>query len=447
MEKIVVSENKRYLMYESGKPFFWLGDTAWLLFQNLSFDEAEKYIKNRADKGFNVIKAVIVHKPTDANFYGEHALYDESITKTFVDGSPDLEHENSYWNHIDRILDMAEEAGLYLGLLPVWGSVADSGCLNDVNVVEYGTWLAKHFKERNNVVWIIGGDTKGDEHLDLWNTLGNTIKSHDPGKLMTFHPYGRTQSSYWFHEASWLDFNMFQSGHRRYNQKVKANEDQSFNLYIGQDNWRYVVDSYQKAPIKPTLDGEPSYESIPQGLHDPTQPYWDANDVRRYAYWSVFAGSCGHTYGHNSIIQMHKPDGRKGAYGVREYWYDAIDAEGASQMHHLKDLLLSVPYFERIPDQSVIDGDVGEKYDRLLATRGDSYLFVYTFTGRSIRIKMGKISGDKVNAFWFDPKTGKMQKAGVYDNKGVLEFTPPNNDAAGPDYVLVLVDSNKNYFE
>lgn len=39
---------------------------------------------------------------------------------------------------------------------------------------------------------------------------------------------------------------------------------------------------------KPTLDAEPSYEWILQGLHDNTQPYWKAKQVRRYAYWSVF---------------------------------------------------------------------------------------------------------------------------------------------------------------
>ncbi|HEY8499386.1 MAG TPA: glycoside hydrolase family 140 protein [Clostridia bacterium] len=446
MERILLSENKRYLMHESGKPFFWLGDTAWMLFQKLNLDETALYIKNRAQKGFNVIQAVIIHQITDANAYGESALYDESITNTFVNKSPDLNHEHSYWNHIDKVLDMAEEAGLYMGLLPVWGSIVDRGYLNKDNVVEYGTWLAKHFRSRKNVIWILGGDIKGDKNFDIWDTLGNTIKSHNPESLMTFHPFGRTQSSYWFHNVQWLDFNMFQSGHRRYSQKMRADEEEDKNLHIGQDNWRYVMNDYQKIPIKPTLDGEPSYESIPQGLHDPAQPYWNADDVRRYAYWSVFAGSCGHTYGHNAVMQMHKPDSGKGSYSVREYWYDALDAEGAKQMHHLKDLMLSVPYFERVPDQSLIAGDVGEKYDRLLATRGQSYLFVYTFTGRSIRLNMGKITGDRVYAWWFDPKTGEMQKAGEYDNKGIMEFTPPENKNSCPDYVLILTDSSKKYF-
>ncbi|NLM10826.1 MAG: DUF4038 domain-containing protein [Clostridiaceae bacterium] len=446
MERIILSENKRYLMYESRKPFFWLGDTAWLLFQKLSPDEAEKYIKDRQSKGFNVIQAVLIHQETNTNVYGEPALYDGSITKTFVNGKPDLKNTNSYWNHVDKVIDMAEKAGLYMGLLPVWGSMVENRHLNKDNVVEYGTWLAEHFKNRKNIIWILGGDIKGDKHYDIWNTLGNTIKSIDPDSLMTFHPFGRTNSSDWFHNAPWLDFNMFQSGHRRYNQKMKAEEEDDIRLQIGQDNWRYVVNYYQKTPVKPTLDGEPSYESIPQGLHDTTQPYWDANDVRRYAYWSVFAGSCGHTYGHNAVMQMHRPGDGEGSYGVREYWYDALDAEGARQMRHLKELMLSVPYFERIPDQSVIDGDAGEKYERLLATRGLSYIFVYTFTGRSIRLKMGKITGDKVCARWFDPKTGKIQKAGEYDNKGVLEFTPPENKDSWPDYVLIITDSEKDYF-
>ena len=83
MERIIVSENKRFLMYESGQPFFWLGDTAWLLFQKLSTEEAGKYIKDRQGKGFNVIQSVIIHQATDRNVYGEPALYDGSITKTF----------------------------------------------------------------------------------------------------------------------------------------------------------------------------------------------------------------------------------------------------------------------------------------------------------------------------------------------------------------------------
>ena len=75
---------------------------------------------------------------------------------------------------------------------------------------------------------------------------------------------------------------------------------------------------YHKLPTKPTLDAEPIYEGIPHGLHDTLAARWTANDVRRYAYWSVFAGACGYTYGHNSVMQFHKAGEKTGAYGAHE---------------------------------------------------------------------------------------------------------------------------------
>jgi hypothetical protein len=55
-----VSENGRHLIDRDGKPFFWLGDTAWLLFQMTTRDDAEWYLKTRAEQGFTVIQAAVV---------------------------------------------------------------------------------------------------------------------------------------------------------------------------------------------------------------------------------------------------------------------------------------------------------------------------------------------------------------------------------------------------
>ena len=53
-----VSDNKRFLVEADGKPFFYLGDTAWELFHRLNREEADRYLENRAKKGFTVIQAV-----------------------------------------------------------------------------------------------------------------------------------------------------------------------------------------------------------------------------------------------------------------------------------------------------------------------------------------------------------------------------------------------------
>ncbi|MFQ6097587.1 MAG: DUF4038 domain-containing protein, partial [Armatimonadota bacterium] len=45
--RLRVSENRRYLVDQDGKPFFWLGDTGWALLTALSEQEAELYLENR----------------------------------------------------------------------------------------------------------------------------------------------------------------------------------------------------------------------------------------------------------------------------------------------------------------------------------------------------------------------------------------------------------------
>jgi hypothetical protein len=270
----------------------------------------------------------------------------------------------------------------------------------------------------------------GSDSTAIWEIIGNNLRKYAPNQLITYHPFGRTQSSTWFHNASWLDFNMVQSGHRRYDQ------DDS-KLGYGQDNWKYIRDDYNLTPVKPTIDGEPSYEGIPQGLHDTTQPRWNNNDLRRYAWWSVFAGAFGFTYGNNAVMQMNKPGDKKPSYGAKDFWYDAINAPGASEMIHLKNLMLSKPFFERVPDQSLIVNN-GEKYDFLSATRGKKYALIYTYNGRNMEINAGKIEGRNILARWFNPRNGSYTKIGTFKNSGILTFDPPGDIQDGNDWVLVL---------
>ena len=59
--KLRVSENGRYLR-NGEHPFFYLGDTAWLLCPVCDEEEAKLYLTNRRDKGFNVIQTVLIHR-------------------------------------------------------------------------------------------------------------------------------------------------------------------------------------------------------------------------------------------------------------------------------------------------------------------------------------------------------------------------------------------------
>lgn len=433
---LVVSENGRYLTTGDGKPFFWLGDTAWLLFGRLSREEANTYLEDRKQKGFNVIQVMVLHDIPSRNVYLDSSLVKSDVSKPATTKGNNYKNadEYDYWDHIDYIIDKAAEKGLYMALVPVWGTNVKAGKVKQPQAKIYAEFLAKRYRDRWNIIWLNGGDIKGSDGLKIWNTIGETLRANDPNHLITFHPRGRTASSQWFHNTKWCDFDMVQSGHRRYEQDTSSNE----KLHYGEDNWKYIEADYKLKPTKPTIDGEPSYEDIPQGLHDTREPRWLDSDVRRYGYWSVFAGAFGYTYGHNSVMQMYKFTDKTPAYGPHDQWITALNAPGATQMKYLKDLMLSRSYFDRIPDQSVIAGENGEKYNRLIATRAKDYIMVYTYTGRNINLNMGKISGDKVKASWFNPRDGKTTLIAEIENKGTHLFDPPGEEKNGNDWVLVI---------
>ncbi|MBP1639648.1 MAG: putative cellulase [Bacteroidetes bacterium] len=435
--KLKVSDNHRFLQFENGKPFFWLGETAWLLPSRSNREEAAYFLGETAKNGFNVVQISILHEMNAMNAYGQWALPNGFDFKNL-----DKKGEYNYWQHVDYIVKEAEKRGLYIGLVCVWGGNVKAGLVSVEDAKKYGQFLAERYKNNPNVIWIIGGDQPGNIKTEVWEALATTIKSIDKNHLMTYHPFGRTTSAVWFNNATWLDFNMFQSGHRRYGQ-VKGDGSSTTEPNTEEDNWRFVERSQAIQPVKPVLDGEPSYEDIPQGLHDFTQPRWKAEDVRRYAYWSVFAGSFGHTYGNNSTMQMLHP-GYSPAYGATRPWYETIHDAGCQQMKYLKALMLTFPYFDRVGDQSVISGTNGTQYERVIATRGNDYMLIYNYTNHPVEIDLTKISGQKKCGWWMNPSDGSLEYIGELKNEK-QSFFHPSGYRAGNDKVLIIIDSEASY--
>jgi hypothetical protein len=119
---------------------------------------------------------------------------------------------------------------------------------------------------------------------------------------------------------------------------------------------------------------------------------------------------------------------------------------GFSQMIHLKKLMLAFPFFERVPDQSVIAGTNGERYDRAIATRGNDYLLVYNYSGRPMQIDLSKISGSKKNVWWYNTKNGQLTYIGEFDSK-VVAFQHDSGYCSGNDQVLIAIDSAADYIK
>lgn len=427
-EPLHTSENGRYFM-EGATPFFWLGDTAWLMLQKLNEEEMRTYLRNRKEKGYNVIQTVLVHTLP-------------GVSESGCSLAPGMKNvtEKAYWEFVEKALDMAQEMGLYLGLLPAWGSLVKDGILNKKNIEEYAEFLGSRFEKRPNIIWILGGDVRGDAGPEVFRREAEIFKKHNPERLITYHPFGRTSSSLWFHEEEWLDFNMFQSGHRRYDQASLGEWDDNAGreTFFGEDSWKYVERDFSYGTMKPTLDGEPSYEGIPQGLHNPRNPYWEEWDVRRYAYWSVFAGAAGHTYGSNAIMQFYTENEGKGAYGVRESWQDALHHPGSAQVRYLKELMESVDFVNGRADDSLLLFGQKERYHRIAVFAGEDYVFCYDYNGDEFLLNLEKYMDKPMDAYWMNPQDGTYSY--ITTLQGVKKWlaSPVARKDKANDWVLVL---------
>lgn len=425
METLCVSENGKYLL-QGNKPFFWLGDTAWLMLQKLDEEEVKIYLRNRKEKGYNVIQTVLVHILTDSG-------------SSLAAGIKDVK-KTAYWEFVDKVLDIAEEMGLYVGLLPAWGSMVKEGILNHSNIAEYAEFLGKRFQKRTNIIWILGGDIRGDDGREVYPLEAGILKQYNPERLITYHPFGRTSSSLWFHDEEWLDFNMFQSGHRRYDQASLGEWDDNGGreTFFGEDNWKYVERDHGYEIMKPTLDGEPSYEGIPQGLHNPRNPYWEEWDVRRYAYWSVFAGAAGHTYGSNAVMQFYMESEGKGAYGVRESWQDAIHHPGAAQLQYLKGLMESVDFVNGKPNDKLLLYGQKERYHRIAVFAGEDYVLCYDYNGDQFLLDLSDYMGRRMDAYWMNPQDGTYSYIATLQGVRKWLASPVARKDKANDWVLVL---------
>ena len=437
VKSLKVSDNGRFLVTEDNIPFFWLADTAWELFNRLNREEAIEYLENRSGRGFTVIQAVALAECDGilgGNAYGRKPLLQNSAGE-YDPTLPDLSGDEgasgyNYWEHVDFIIDYAARLGIYIALLPTWGDKFNKMwgkgpvIFKRNNAGIYGKWLGSRYKDRTNIIWVLGGDRPlhTSEHFAIINAMAEGLKEGDEGShLMTFHPVGECSSSLNLHNEDWLDFNMIQSGHGR----------QNIN------NYDKVSADYERLPVKPVVDAEPRYEDHPIGFNA-EHGYFDEFDVRQAAYWAVFAGAFGHTYGHHSIWSMCKePED----YFIM-HWKDAIMRPAGNQMQHLRTLIESRPFLDRIPDQSLVENYPGANH--VQATRGFDYAFIYSPNGLKLKVSMGKISGEEVKAYWYDPRLGNSKYIGKFANSGTANFAPPSS-GRGNDWVLVLDDAVKEY--
>jgi hypothetical protein len=423
--KLKVSPNGRYFVDQQGKPFFYLGDTAWLLFQRFDHKEVDEYLKDRAGKGFTVIQAYVIRGLGPRHPDGSTSLIGAT---PFLDRDPGKPNE-AFFKNVDHIVRRANELGLVPALVVAksWHVNKHPERIFDARSgYAFGRFLGNRYKD-SAVLWYVGGDSVPGSDGEVWEAMARGLKDGSGGsQLVSYHGSGGTSSSTWYHKADWLDFNSIQSGHGR-----------------GAKTYRYVAHDYGLTPAKPTVDMEPPYENHPTGAKSPRI---DSHEVRQGAYWAMLAGAAGHGYGAMDLFYLYKENEGPFPRNGFQSWRKAMAYEGARQVGLMRRLFEARPWYKLVPDQSVIASGQAEGADHIQAARAEdgSFLIAYLPTGKPVGIHMDRIAGKKVKAWWYDPREGTWRAIGEYANTGTRQFVAPSQGARS-DWVLVLDDAEKGY--
>lgn len=459
MERLVISQDHRHLEPENGGDFFWLADTVWVLPTKINWQDAIYLMDKRVQQGFTVLQVAALGPD------GMDRMYNPSGEPAFFNELLDQPNE-CYFRYLDWLLDRAMERNLYVLLLPVWeqmvigenwGGKKYKKILNEKSAYDYGLWIGNRYKQQKNIIWCLGGDChpiyKGTDYKNVWRRLAEGIGKGVTGKdlkwdvpdpdwsraLMTYHPCYEPETglhstmSYWTDEDVWIDFIMNQSGHGDKTQ-----------------NYIQIKKDYERENIKPVFDGEPAYEAMPTGWPGDF-PLHDAWMVRKRAYWSLFSGAFGHTYGH-ACVWSGISEREKEGYPCT--WYEALDYPGAWNMRVLKDFITSRPFRNVVPCQEMIrhcrvckDGCLDD-HRQACVDKDRRFAFVYLSSGGTETVDLSVLTPKELNVWWFDPKTGgcaSSRKAAVNktevipNDKSWKVFTAPEQ-GEDKDWILVLED-------
>jgi hypothetical protein len=382
------SENKRYLTYTDGTPFFWLGDTWWFAPSSLLPIDGD----NSAFK-------TLVDKRQQQQFSVVQMAFQDTDNSPLLASAINRQLDLAYWQRVDRYFSYANDGGLVPAIGLAFDAQLDSMQLADWEflwsyvVARYGAYA---------VTWIVMGE------YNLYNVpsrvekalaLGQFIKDVDPYKrAMSIHPtrYANDQHQAW--DAPWYDFIMIQGSH-------------SFPPTVPPPE--VYSTAYAFNPPKPVLEAECDYEGIYGGSPDEVLPA----QVRRVAYQAIQLGSFGYTYGaHGLWYPTQSADDQTfwADFGTSPPWWVAMNRPGAGQMQILRNLYESVEWWKLEPRFGALT-PVGtdspdDPWKPWAKGDGDSLYIIYFPEGADpttvYELHLQAAAQQNFNAKWFDPQTG-----------------------------------------
>jgi hypothetical protein len=420
LPKLKVSENHRFIVQDDGSPFVWIGETNWF-FAKLPPATIDNILDRRSAQGFTIMFVSCREKLYNGAGPGKVSQPNEA-----------------WWSYLDEYVAKCAARNMYVGITLGWWGVAKSNSEKDL--YDYGKWVGNRYKNANNIVWLTLGEAGGHlrkSTLDQkkLHALVQGIRDGDTGnKLLTIHADYKRGTSLSV-DAQVCDFNNWQTSQWCCINDLPRKDDRQWTV------WEAIQFDYNqkyKGMPKPTLDSEAWYEDNKDFCGA------DSYNIRRRAYFTIFAGAFGHTYGAGGIW-----DGLNNSEGCSKSALEAIDHEGARHMGYLSEFLqgLGNSFLELRPDQAIVAGGNSDDYDlhiQAASAVDGSFALIYSASDKPYSIALSRLSGDDLAGIWYNPRTHTYHQKFVFEDiGGVQRVDPPGALGAGNDWVLLLGQSSK----
>jgi hypothetical protein len=412
-----VSPDRHYLVDQAGQPFLLMGDSPWEIFWNLPSRDAEEYLENRRQKGFNAILVDVLPYSDWSNAMLET---DREGNRPFLKVEDFSTPNEPYFHHIEWVVQIAQQKGMLVMMdpaflggkgmnVPQWGLV-DGMWAHAVRAngpekcLQYGRYLGQRFGKYPNILWDLGADRDPEDTLREQEAMARGLHETAPQQLRTYQAAAKP-SSLFPAISAWVDVN---------------------NVYTYDDVYSYVAADYQRTPAKPTFLLETGYEGTSNDGRGGTP-----HRVRRQAWWAMLSGGCGQVYG-------------SAGWDLRPGWWSWMESPGVRQMVFWRQFFQTVPWHRLVPDLQhtlLVEGYGAGRDTATTASLPDGSLAVsYLPSARPATVDMSRFSGP-VRARWFDPTDGTYKPAAeeLIPNRGTHNFrTPSENYALSSDFVLRL---------
>lgn len=419
MQKLKIADNNRFLVTEDENPFVWIGETNWF-FAKLPPATIDSILDTRSKQGFTVM---FVSCRED--------LYNGS-------GPGSINNPNeAWWSYLDEYIVKCEQRDLYVGITLGWYGVINSNSLSEL--YNYGKWVGARYKDQNNIIWLTLGEAGSHYRQDSLpenkiNALVNGIRDGDTGnKLLTIHAdYQRGTSI--SNDGNICDFNNWQTSQWCCPEDLPRKDERTWKVW---EAIQFDYDKMYNGQPKPSLDSEAWYENNKDFCG--ATPF----NIRRRAYFTIFAGAFGHTYGAGGIW-----DGLESEEGCSSNALGALHYPGAKNMGYISSFLhrFGKDFLKFRPNQSlVIDGN-SDSYDTHIQSTlaiDNSFALIYSASDARYTADLSILSGHTISGIWYNPRSNEYLTENsilIEDTKKLHSFDPPGNLGAGNDWILILSD-------